>query len=80
MKWFKELDNEERFQFTLLGIALLLIVTVVPILIINFGIWKTISILIIAIFSIYVAVISIPYVIIALFVFGIAYLMVSPWL
>lgn len=41
MKWFKDLDNEERFQFTLLGIALLLIITVVPILVINFGILKT---------------------------------------
>lgn len=79
MKWFKDLDNEERFQFTLLGIALLLIITVVPILVINFGILKTLSVLVIAFVVIYVAVISIPYVIIALFTVGLAYLMVMPW-
>lgn len=79
MKWFKDLDNEERFQFTLLGIALLLIITVVPILVINFGILKTLSVLVIAFVAIYVAVISIPYVIIALFTVGLAYLMVMPW-
>lgn len=79
MKWFNDLDNEERFQFTLLGIALLLIITVIPILVINFGILKTLSILVIAFVAIYVAVISIPYLIIALFTVGLAYIMVMPW-
>lgn len=79
MKWFNGLDNEERFQFTLLGIALLLIITVVPILVINFGILKTLSVLVIAFVAIYVAVISIPYLIIALFTIGLAYIMVMPW-